>query len=178
MRIVLILGSLALLVAVSVWFLSRDRGGVTWGAVDKLIALRAPDLETISTSRLAERLEDPADRTLLLNVRTEAEVEVSRIPGARRVEPGASASDLEVALEGVDRGRPVVVYCAVGVRAAGIVTDLEAVGFDQVEALEGSIFRWANEGRALEGDGGPASTVHPYNAAWGTLLDPGVRGTP
>ncbi|MGB3542279.1 rhodanese-like domain-containing protein, partial [Rubrivirga sp.] len=88
---------------------------------------------------------------------------------------GATVADLEVALEDVDRGRPVVVYCAVGVRAATIGQRLGEIGFDRVEALEGSIFRWANEGRALEGEGGPASTVHPYNAAWGKLLDPSVR---
>ena len=50
-------------------------------------------------------------------------------------------------------------------------------GITNVFNLEGSIFQWANEGRALAGTNGPAAKVHPYNDRWGALLKPEVRAT-
>ena len=47
----------------------------------------------------------------------------------------------------------------------------EAAGFEHVYNLEGGIFQWANEGRALYRAGEPAEKVHPYNRTWGRLLD-------
>ena len=176
MRAALALLLVSVVVAAAAWLVGRERGGPSWSAVDRMVSLRgAPDLPTVSTGRLAARLEDGSDRTLLLDVRTEAEAAVSMIPGARRVDPGASAADLEAALEGVGRDRPVVVYCAVGARSAAVGRRLQEVGFGRVENLEGSIFRWANERRPLEDGDGPVTVVHPYNAAWGALLDPAVR---
>ena len=69
-----------------------------------------------------------------------------------------------------------MVYCSVGVRSAGVARRLRAAGFAEVENLEGSVFRWANEGRPLVAAGGAATdVVHPYDAAWGRLLRPERR---
>jgi hypothetical protein len=47
---------------------------------------------------------------------------------------------------------------------------LLAAGVSPVYNLEGSIFAWANEGRALQSPRGPTEWVHPYNAVFGLLL--------
>ena len=44
--------------------------------------------------------------------------------------------------------------------------------------LEGSLFKWANEGRHMRDKmDRPTVFVHPYNAVWGTLLKPELRRT-
>lgn len=172
MRIALLLLALVVLAALAVW-LARPRA-VAWEAVERDLAARYPDVSTVSTAVLAERLGGP-DAPLLLDARSEAEYAVSHLPGARRVDPDAAAQALAAALADVDRQREVVVYCSVGVRSAGVAERLGTVGFDRVANLEGSIFRWANEGRPLVRDGERVREVHPYNALWGRLLDPSLR---
>ena len=42
--------------------------------------------------------------------------------------------------------------------------------------LEGSIFKWANEGKDLEDNKGLKTlVVHPYNVVWGKLLNAELR---
>lgn len=46
----------------------------------------------------------------------------------------------------------------------------------QVYNLEGSIFKWANEGRPLvDPTGNTAKLCHPYSAVWGKLLNKELR---
>lgn len=157
------------------WGRPDRAGSLAWRAVARDLAARYPDLPTVTTAALAERLRQPTP-PLLLDARTPAEAAVSRLPGARRVDPDASAASLAAALSDVDRAQEVVVYCSVGVRSARVASRLRQAGFRRVENLEGSIFRWANEGRPLvTGDGAPARTVHSYDAVWGRLLRPALR---
>ena len=43
--------------------------------------------------------------------------------------------------------------------------------------MEGSIFKWANEGRPVYRDGERVEKVHPYNETWGRLLDKARRAS-
>ena len=161
------------------WWATRSRparpDSAAWRAVGATVAARYPGVRTVTTDALAAELERrPAP--LLLDAREAAEYAVSHLPGARRVDPDASAGSLAAALGGVARDRPVVVYCSVGVRSASVATRLASAGFTDVRNLEGSVFRWAGEGRPLVGEGGAATDlVHPYDATWGRLLDPARR---
>jgi 3-mercaptopyruvate sulfurtransferase SseA len=62
------------------------------------------------------------------------------------------------------------VYCSVGIRSARVADRLRHAGIGAVYNLDGSIFRWASEGRPVVRDGEPVRAVHPYNAVWGRLL--------
>ena len=66
-------------------------------------------------------------------------------------------------------------YCSVGYRSGAFAQTLQEAGYSRVENLEGSIFKWANEGRPVFQDGRRVEKVHPYNDAWGKLLDPSRR---
>ena len=145
---------------------------LTWRAVDHLIASDYPDTPSLSTDSLAERLASSSSRPVLLDARSPEEYAVSHLPGARRVDPSADAYP---ALDTLAAKTPVVVYCSVGYRSAGVVQALQKQGFSRVYNLEGSIFRWANEGRPVVRDGKPVSAVHPYNATWGRLLTDSLR---
>jgi rhodanese-related sulfurtransferase len=71
--------------------------------------------------------------------------------------------------------RPIVVYCAVGVRSARLARALAAAGAASVLNLRGGIFDWANRGLPLAGPSGPAQRVHGYDAQWQVLLTPDLR---
>ncbi|MDX1531725.1 MAG: rhodanese-like domain-containing protein [Rhodothermales bacterium] len=159
-----------LLGATSAGCAQSDEGSLSWQAVGALVEREFPGVESISTDSLAAWLERPSP-PLLLDARQPEEYAVSHLPGAVRVDPDAPAEALADALGGMDRDRPVVVYCAVGYRSAGVAERLEEAGFADVQNLAGSIFQWANEGRVVVRDGEPVREVHPYDATWGRLLD-------
>lgn len=177
-RLVLLAVVLAAAAGVASGFAFRHTAPAEDGLAQVQAEVRArfPDVETVSTDELSTWLADgtrPAP--LLLDARTREEFDVSHLPGAVFLPHDAGelpASD----------GRPVVVYCSVGYRSAMLVRRLAVAGHADVRNLEGSIFKWANEGRALARAGAgegevSASAVHPYNAEWGRLLLPDLRSS-
>jgi rhodanese-related sulfurtransferase len=146
---------------------------VDWFLLKKSLRHKFTKIEWISTSELANWLADkhrPAP--VLLDVRTPEEWNVSRLPGARRVDPSAS---VETAAAGLSKDTPIVTYCAVGYRSGEMADRLRAAGFSNVHNLEGSIFQWANEHRPLVRGEERVNTVHPYNTFWGHLLTDDAR---
>ncbi|MEP0548867.1 MAG: rhodanese-like domain-containing protein [Rhodothermales bacterium] len=152
-------------------------GSLSWRAVDALIEREFPAVASVSTDSLAAWLDDSTRvPPLLLDARESEEYAVSHLPGALRVDPDASAEALAAALPGdFDPARPVVVYCSVGYRSARIADRLETAGARDVRNLDGSIFKWANEGRPVVRDGATVREVHPYDATWGRLLNRDLR---
>ena len=173
-RSLLAAGLVLVVGAVAVWWW-RERE-TTLDAVQSAVRARYPEVTVVSTGELAEALSDPTRAPFLLDAREREEFAVSHLPGARRIDPDASAPELRAALAEVSVGREIVVYCSVGYRSAGVAERLREAGFESVANLEGSIFRWANEGRPLvRGDGEPTDVVHPYSPMWGRLLHPARR---
>lgn len=149
---------------------------LTWRAVDHMIAADYPDVTALTTDSLAAQLADNTSPTpVLLDARSPDEYAVSHLRGARRVSPSADAYP---ALDTLASDTPIVVYCSVGYRSAGVVQALQTQGFSEVYNLKGSIFRWANEGRPVVRNGEPVSAVHPYDASWGQLLTDSLRASP
>lgn len=142
---------------------------LSWRAVNRMIAANFPDTPTITTDSLEVRLSDSSlVRPLLLDARSPEEFAVSHLPKAQRVDPEAETFP---ALDTLAQDTPIVVYCSVGYRSARVAAQLREQGFTNVANLEGSIFRWANEGRRIVRNGTPVQAVHPYDRTWGTLLD-------
>ena len=69
-------------------------------------------------------------------------------------------------------GDQLVPMCEINALAAHA---LSAAGFTEVRNLEGSIFRWANEGHPLVAAGGPVREVHGFGSPWRFLLNPDRR---
>ena len=147
--------------------------GLGWAAVEGMIEAEYPDTPVLTTDSLAARLASNAPPPVLLDVRTADEFAVSHLAGARRVEPGTD--ELPEAVAALPRDTPIVAYCSVGMRSAGLVQRLRAEGFTNVRNLDGSIFRWANEGRMVVRGNSVVRAVHPYNRTWGQLLDAEYR---
>ncbi len=146
---------------------------LTWTVVDRMVRSHFPEVPQISTDSLAARLTAPGLPTpLLLDVRAEDEFAVSHLRGAVRVDP--DAPDLAF-LDTLARDVPIVAYCSVGYRSSKLVRMLREKGFTNASNLEGSIFRWANEGRPVYREGDRVRQVHPYDRVWGMLLKKELR---
>lgn len=133
------------------------------------VALAFPAVPEITTVELAARLAGSAP-TLLLDVRQPGEHEISCIPGAVATLPDTPAQELLTAHR-PPSGTLIVCACSVGLRSARQAVLLAEAGWVDVANLRGGIFRWAQEGRALQG----SDRVHPFNAAWGRLLPHALR---
>ncbi len=147
---------------------------LVFNLLKRLISLKFPDVESITPQALAQWLEDASKiQPVLFDARSEAEYEISHLCHARRIDP--ELSDLSV-LADVSFQTPLVVYCSIGYRSAAVASRLLQVGFSRVYNLEGSIFQWVNEGKAVYKDEQTKSVVHPYNWLWGKLLKLQYRG--
>ncbi len=78
-------------------------------------------------------------------------------------------------LRGFSKDTAIVLYSSVGYRGARVADFLTRQGYSQVYNLDGGEFRWANEGRPVFRQDRPTVEVHPYNPAWGLLLESQYR---
>ena len=141
--------------------------------IKELVRKRFPEVQQLPTQELAAWLADThRPPPVILDVRQAEEFGVSHLAGARRVDPDSKVEGLKPL---VATNQAVVVYCSVGYRSSELARRLMKSGVTNVFNLEGSIFQWANEGRALTGTNGPATAVHPYSERWGALLKPALR---
>ena len=139
-----------------------------WPALLAEIRDRYPDVQQMSTRDLHDRLSSPqGPGPVLIDVRKHEEYSVSHLSGALRAD---SLPDAMAHLGDVETDRPIVVYCSVGYRSSALARELQGRGFTRVYNLEGSIFKWANEGLPVYRNEQPVSVVHPFNRRWGTLL--------
>jgi rhodanese-related sulfurtransferase len=142
--------------------------------IKQLVRARFPEVRQLQTAELADWLAATnRPRPVILDVREVKEFKVSHLKGAKQVTPGTKAPALRALLA---TNAPVVVYCSVGYRSSELARSLIKAGVTNVFNLEGSIFQWANEGRALVNARGPVAKVHPYSRRWSALLKPEARG--
>ena len=132
------------------------------------VAREYPDVTRISTHELADWLQNSSKpRPLLLDVRTPEEYAVSHLPGAKLLPPGTSMRQLG---QYFGTNTPAILYCSIGYRAAEMARHLKRAGWHTITVLDGSIFKWAREGRSLYAEEQLVSTVHPYSPAYAHLL--------
>lgn len=146
----------------------------SWKTTLNMIRTRFPAVAHVPTDTLQSWLdESPKQEDLiLLDVRKPEEYAVSHLQGAR----AASSKDEAMRiLRGVPANRRIVVYCSVGYRSSELAEFLMKTGFTEVYNLEGSIFRWANEGRPVYRAEERVRVVHPYDSYWGRLLKKPLR---
>lgn len=147
----------------------------------KLIRLKFPSVQPVTTVELAEWLENAKMPDLIIiDARSEAEYAVSHLQGAKHLKAitfdAIASTSARSAIAPQQQGAiahvpKIVVYCSIGYRSAKVAQQLQQARFDDVFNLEGGIFQWANEQRPLFKDGQSTQLVHPYNGVWGKLLN-------
>ncbi len=85
----------------------------------------------------------------LIDVRQRHEHEAGRIAGGRLIE----LADLPAHAHGIDRNRPVVLYCRSGARSAMATAALRQAGF-QAHNMAGGMLDWDAAGLPIEPDDG------------------------
>jgi molybdopterin/thiamine biosynthesis adenylyltransferase/rhodanese-related sulfurtransferase len=84
----------------------------------------------------------------LLDTREEHEWRAGHLAGATLLPPVEVMSRVEQVLP--DKSRPVVIYCASGVRSLRAAVQLASLGYQNVVSVAGGIIRWKAEGRPWE----------------------------
>ncbi|WP_225227969.1 molybdopterin-synthase adenylyltransferase MoeB [Oerskovia rustica] len=100
---------------------------------------------TLTARELADRLADPDDDVLLLDVREVWETQIVAIDGARAVPSGVYAGPgAAAALADLPRDRTVAVLCKVGGRSDRVASLARAAGVD-ARNVEGGVLAWVRD---------------------------------
>lgn len=137
-------------------------------SLQPVIARAHPQVHWVDVPTLSSWM--ATGRAVVVDVREAEEYGVSHLPDALLMKPGGKLPKISPA-----PGQRIVVYCSVGWRSATAAKRLAAVHRTPVYNLTGGIFEWANQGRPLINQDGPAHRVHPYDWAWGQWLEPEAR---
>lgn len=142
---------------------------VTWNRVDHTIKEAFPDLPSIKTQDLDAWLADEARQApRMFDARAQEEFQLSHLPQAEWIGSGPEALDR---MQDIPPGSIVVVYSAVGLRAAPVVRDMQAAGID-ARLLTHGIFGWANAGLpVVDQDDNTIPGVHRWNPTMQRLLN-------
>ena len=147
--------------------LTKPIRSAAWKLVKAWVNRSFPNVPAMTTQELADLLQNGDDLPpIVIDARKNEEFAVSHLPNAHHARDVAAVQQL-----GITPNQPIVVYCSIGYRSARLVEKLQEAGFSSAKNLAGSIFQWANEGRPVMRDGEIVEEVHPYNTAWGLLLE-------
>ena len=142
-----------------------------WAETLRFVRETFPDVPQLPTERLAELLVEGTD-VVLLDARSKEEFATSHLQGAVR------ATSVRMARNALEEhgGKPtVVVYCSVGYRSSRLAEQLRAQGIENVFNLEGSLFKWANEGRPVyQRIRSRFSLLHPFDDGLGRVAGQGA----
>ncbi len=133
-----------------------------------------PRLDHLRPEILASHLSAP-DNLRLYDVREADEFAVSRLRNAERLSPAVSPRAALRQIGGDISGRSFVFYCSVGQRSSRIADRVQdalmSSGARGVHNLRGGIFAWHNQSLPVVNANGQTPYIHPFNAAWGRLLE-------
>lgn len=110
---------------------------------DQLVAKAKSEIEEMTAQQLQSRLEAGDDVTVI-DIRERDEFVQGHVPGAAFIPRGFL--ELEVEAQQPDRAKPVVLYCAGGVRSALAARNLQDMGYQTPISLIGGFNGWKNAG--------------------------------
>jgi len=110
---------------------------------DQLLALAKDQIEEVTPQDLKRRL-DAGEEVTLVDIRERDEFAQGHLPGAVFIPRGF----LELQVEQVqyDRSKPIVLYCAGGVRSVLAARNLQEMGYERVQSLISGYNGWKNAG--------------------------------
>jgi adenylyltransferase/sulfurtransferase len=110
---------------------------------DQLLALARREIKELTPQDLS-RLLDGDGEIAVIDIREREEFAQGHLPGAAFIPRGF----LELQVERVqsDRSKPVVLYCAGGVRSVLAARNLKEMGYEDVQSLIGGFNGWKNAG--------------------------------
>lgn len=126
-------------------------------------------VEFINTEEL-EILLKTENNIYILDIRSLAEYEISRIKGARFIDYKAfKLSDVK----DIRKFDNIVLYCSVGYRSERVGEILLEEGYTNVYNLYGGIFKWVNEERIVVDSFGQTDKIHGHSKNWARWITSG-----
>jgi rhodanese-related sulfurtransferase len=142
--------------------------------LERKVAQDHADVRALTAEQFEARLAENND-VVVFDVRDSVEYDVSRLPGAIRVEPGISASEFMRQHGAALTGKTVLLYCSVGVRSSRLARRIDkavrSAGAEGAYNLRGGVFSWHNTGRTLVAADGATENVHGFNRDWSRYID-------
>jgi len=86
--------------------------------------------------------------SVLLDVRTPEELQKGYLKGALNFD--FKSPQFNILIEGLDKEKPYLVYCASGVRSGKAADIMREKGFREVYTLEGGLNAWKGEGFGID----------------------------
>lgn len=115
----------------------------------------------LSTTEFEKKLN--TQNPQLLDVRTAEEYQTGHLKNSLQAD-WLNKDQFADRIKYLDKNKPVLVYCASGVRSASAAKWLLDKGFKEVQNLKGGLTAWKLEGRAVETDNSKAQlTVGEYD---------------
>jgi sulfur-carrier protein adenylyltransferase/sulfurtransferase len=109
----------------------------------ELLAAAKAEVREVDTATADELRRQPG--AVVLDVREPDEYEQGAIPGAVHIPRGTLESSVENRIP--DKGAPVVIHCASGVRSAFAAKTLGELGYTNAVTVAGGFNKWKDEGR-------------------------------
>jgi rhodanese-related sulfurtransferase len=148
--------------------LYRFLPGTVLSYFQQLVRRHFPAVKQISPADCEALIARQGDDIVLLDVRDTSEYQVSHLAGSRLTPLNTSLESLASQLT---PSNTVIVMCSVGYRSSILAVNLQKLTKNPIYNMEGSVFRWAMEGRPLvSSTGAPVTKVHPYNHLFGSML--------
>jgi sulfur-carrier protein adenylyltransferase/sulfurtransferase len=110
---------------------------------DQLVQLAKSEIEEISAQDLKQWM-DEGEEIKVIDIRERDEFVQGHLPNATFIPRGFL--ELQIEQHQNDRSKPVVVYCAGGVRSALAARNLKEMGYERVISLIGGFNGWKNAG--------------------------------
>lgn len=112
-----------------------------------LIGACNKQVKNLTTSEFEAKIAEP--EVQVLDVRTPEEFATGYLPNAVNI--NYYSEDFKAQTAGLNKNKPVAVYCKSGGRSTDASADLTALGFKEVYALDGGLLRWEYDGKKLVG---------------------------
>ena len=110
---------------------------------DQLVQLAKSQIEEITPQELKQRL-DAGEDLGVIDVHERDEFVQGHLPGASFIPRGFL--ELQIEQHEPDRDKPIVIYCAGGVRSALAARNLKEMGYSRPISLSGGFNGWKNAG--------------------------------
>ena len=106
---------------------------------------QADGVQVLEVSKYEKKMTQP--EVQLVDVRTPEEFSEGHLENAINID--VTADDFDAKVVGLDKEKPVMVYCKSGGRSAKASAKLKELGFKTITDLEGGITNWKSENKPV-----------------------------
>lgn len=106
---------------------------------------QADGVQVLDVAKYEKKMTQPDVQ--LVDVRTPEEFSEGHLENAINID--VTADDFDAKVVGLDKEKPVMVYCKSGGRSAKASARLKELGFKNISDLEGGITNWTNEDKPV-----------------------------